>query len=523
MRWPPSPAHCSSTCSCNVNPEDFGITNSIDVFVATVIGGLTSLGGAVAGVIIVKGIGLFGENLLDGLSLLVTGPGLLRRAALPARRPRPGLLPAPRPVPAAPGHQARHRRAVAHRRHAGRGRRRRPVDDSIITRAEQHADEIEHAQVIVCPVCHEVFSPEGAVAHDHFRPSDEIEPDRPTARSGHEHEIWIPTLGGLSHSDDEAPMVEDESLDFRGLRAATVGYSLLPLGILFTLNFVDEFDRIAFAALTPEIRDAFNLSDTGITTVAAVTSVFSLLVALPLGVLADRVNRVRLSIAAGFLWGIAAVATGLVWAVPLLYLVRFLSGVGRINNEVVHPVAAQRLLPGQGPSPGLRRPPSRQRARAGGRPDRRRHRGRHLVGGGVLRPRHPHRLRPGRRVPPPRAPPRRIGRRRTGRGSGRQGPHRLRRGPPAAVRRRLAQAVLHRRLLLRHRDAAALHAHQPLLRERLRLRTRGSRLGPVRPRRRHRRRPRRRVEAGLQRGPQGATSPAWPSWWAPRSPPSPSA
>ncbi len=131
--------------------------------------------------------------------------------------------------------------------------------------------------------------------------------------------------------------VEDEGLDVRGLKKATAGYSLLPLGLLFTLNFVDEFDRIAFAALTPEIRDAFDLSDTGITAVAAVTSVFALLAALPLGILADRFNRVKISIAAGFLWGIAAVATGLVWAVPLLYLVRFLSGVGRITNEVVHP------------------------------------------------------------------------------------------------------------------------------------------------------------------------------------------
>lgn len=131
--------------------------------------------------------------------------------------------------------------------------------------------------------------------------------------------------------------VDDEGIDVRGLRKATAGYSLLPLGLLFTLNFVDEFDRIAFAALTPEIRDSFDLSDTGITAVAAVTSVFALLAALPLGILADRFNRVKISIAAGFLWGIAAVATGLVWAVPLLYLVRFLSGVGRITNEVVHP------------------------------------------------------------------------------------------------------------------------------------------------------------------------------------------
>ncbi|MFP5321221.1 MAG: MFS transporter [Acidimicrobiia bacterium] len=151
-----------------------------------------------------------------------------------------------------------------------------------------------------------------------------------------------PTVIALSDDvpgDEPVPAIEvpDEGFNVRGLRNVTAGTSLLPLGLLFTLNFVDEFDRVAFAALTPEIRDAFDLSDTGITAVAAVTTVFSLLVALPLGILADRVNRVKLSIAAGLAWGIAAVATGLVWAVPLLYLVRFLSGVGRITNEVVHP------------------------------------------------------------------------------------------------------------------------------------------------------------------------------------------
>ncbi len=131
--------------------------------------------------------------------------------------------------------------------------------------------------------------------------------------------------------------VEDEGFTIRGLKTVTKGYSLLPLGVLFALNFVDEFDRIAFATLISEIRDDFGLSDDGIQALGAVTSVFTLLAALPLGIVADRVRRVRLSIVAGLTWGVAAVATGLVWAVPLLYLVRFLSGVGRVTNEVVHP------------------------------------------------------------------------------------------------------------------------------------------------------------------------------------------
>ncbi len=49
-------------------------------------------------------------------------------------------------------------------------------DDSVIIRAEQHADEMDHARIIVCPVCAGAFSPEGAVHHEHFQPHvhDEI-------------------------------------------------------------------------------------------------------------------------------------------------------------------------------------------------------------------------------------------------------------------------------------------------------------------------------------------------------------
>lgn len=131
--------------------------------------------------------------------------------------------------------------------------------------------------------------------------------------------------------------IEDEGFSIRGLRNVTSGFSMLPLSVLFVLNFVDEFDRLAFATLIPEIRDSFGMTDDSIQTLAAITSVMVLVSALPIGILADRMRRVRLAIVAGLLWGIAAVATGLVWTIPLLYLVRFMSGLGRISNEVVHP------------------------------------------------------------------------------------------------------------------------------------------------------------------------------------------
>ena len=123
----------------------------------------------------------------------------------------------------------------------------------------------------------------------------------------------------------------------RGLKGLGGGAPLLPLIVLFGLNFVDEFDRVAFGAVISEIRDDFGLSDAGIQQVAGLAGLATLLLSLPLGFVGDRFNRVRLSIVAAGLWGTCAVLTGVVPATFLLFLVRFGSGLGRIINEVVHP------------------------------------------------------------------------------------------------------------------------------------------------------------------------------------------
>ena len=121
------------------------------------------------------------------------------------------------------------------------------------------------------------------------------------------------------------------------LSRITGGASAVPLTVLFGLNLVDEFDRAAFSTLLPNIRDAFDLSDQAIQNVLIIPLVFTLLASLPIGIVADRMNRVRICIAAAALWGGCAVLTGIVPALALLYLVRFGAGLGRIINEVVHP------------------------------------------------------------------------------------------------------------------------------------------------------------------------------------------
>ena len=131
----------------------------------------------------------------------------------------------------------------------------------------------------------------------------------------------------------------------KGLSTITAGAPVLPLLVLFGLNFVDEFDRVAFAAVISEIRDAFDLSDEGIQRVAGLAGLATLLLSLPMGFIADRFNRVRMSVIAAGLWGVCAAFTGIVPAVWLLFIVRLGAGVGRIINEVVHPSLLSDLYP----------------------------------------------------------------------------------------------------------------------------------------------------------------------------------
>jgi branched-chain amino acid transport system ATP-binding protein len=115
------------------------------------------------------------------------------------------------------------------------------------------------------------------------------------------------------------------------------GAATAPLLILFGLNLVDEVDRVGFAVLSPEIRDAFHLGDGGIVAIGALSGLLILVGALPLGYLGDRYPRTRIAGIAGLVWGTCAALTGLSVVVPMLFLARLGSGAARTSNEVVHP------------------------------------------------------------------------------------------------------------------------------------------------------------------------------------------
>jgi ABC-type branched-subunit amino acid transport system ATPase component/MFS family permease len=91
----------------------------------------------------------------------------------------------------------------------------------------------------------------------------------------------------------------------------TGGASAVPLLVLAAMNFADEFDRIAFGVLLPEIQDHFGVSLTTILTVSSLAGLLPVLLSVPIGYLSDRLRRTRLIAAGGTLWGSFSILTGM--------------------------------------------------------------------------------------------------------------------------------------------------------------------------------------------------------------------
>ncbi len=100
------------------------------------------------------------------------------------------------------------------------------------------------------------------------------------------------------------------------------GVSLFPLGVLFGIELLDQATQSAFNVLTPNIRDAFHLTNAGILLIVAIAGAAALACTLPIAVLADRTHRVRIAligalVGAGFSIGLG-LAQGVVVATIML-------------------------------------------------------------------------------------------------------------------------------------------------------------------------------------------------------------
>lgn len=122
----------------------------------------------------------------------------------------------------------------------------------------------------------------------------------------------------------------------RWLRSVTGGAATYPLVVLFGLNAVDELDRTAFGILVPEIRDDFGLDLQGMLTLIAFVSLCALALQVPIAMLADRYNRVRIAWIGAAAWAMFSLGTGLATGVVVLAIMRAGSGVGKAVVDPTH-------------------------------------------------------------------------------------------------------------------------------------------------------------------------------------------
>ena len=114
------------------------------------------------------------------------------------------------------------------------------------------------------------------------------------------------------------------------------GQSAYPLIVLFGLNAVDELDRTAFGILLPNIRDHFNLDNTGVLTLVAIASVGALALQVPIAQFADRSKRVPLAIIGALVWGMFSGMTGLATGIVILTIARSGSAIGKAVIDPTH-------------------------------------------------------------------------------------------------------------------------------------------------------------------------------------------
>jgi ABC-type branched-subunit amino acid transport system ATPase component/MFS family permease len=143
------------------------------------------------------------------------------------------------------------------------------------------------------------------------------------------------TLAKAATSDDIAGASGGNAWT-RWKARTTGGQELYPLAILFGLNMSDELDRSAFGVLTPEIRDHFGVDLTTILTVYSLSFIVALILAAPIGFLADRSRRLPLAIAGAVAWGTFSVVTGMAASLWILGIGRAGAGLGRAVNDPVH-------------------------------------------------------------------------------------------------------------------------------------------------------------------------------------------
>jgi ABC-type branched-subunit amino acid transport system ATPase component/sugar phosphate permease len=88
------------------------------------------------------------------------------------------------------------------------------------------------------------------------------------------------------------------------------GVPLFPLAVLFGIELLDQATQSAFNVLTPNIRDAFHLTNAGILLIVAIAGAAALAFTLPVAVLADRTRRIPIALVGALVGAAFSIALG---------------------------------------------------------------------------------------------------------------------------------------------------------------------------------------------------------------------
>jgi ABC-type branched-subunit amino acid transport system ATPase component len=141
-------------------------------------------------------------------------------------------------------------------------------------------------------------------------------------------------------ADEELPGVGDKPMTLReGVAVGGVGV----IAVLGTLDAVDALQLAIPSLLGPEIQESLGVSDAGLAVIGIGGLITSTLFAVPMGRLADRVDRMRLIGVATLFWSLAMFARGFQASALGFFLVGVLMGFGTANT---HPVQGAVLADG---------------------------------------------------------------------------------------------------------------------------------------------------------------------------------
>ena len=89
------------------------------------------------------------------------------------------------------------------------------------------------------------------------------------------------------------------------------GMALFPLVVLFLIELLDQATQSAFSVLTPNVRDAFHLTNAGILLIVAIGGAAALACTVPIAYLADRRARVPIALIGATVGAAFSIALGL--------------------------------------------------------------------------------------------------------------------------------------------------------------------------------------------------------------------